>query len=134
MDYRIYCLITVLAWGVWGFGAKMVAERLPGGGAPLLTGATSVLCIACYVLHRRSSIPLNRYSAFACVTGGLSALAVLALYKALERGPVSVVIPFTGLYVLVTVVLGLVFLREQVTPSRIAGVLLAALAIFLLSR
>jgi len=59
MDYRIYCLITVLAWGVWGFGAKMVAERLPGGVAPLLTGATSVLCIACYVLYRRSSIPLK---------------------------------------------------------------------------
>ncbi|MBM3315421.1 multidrug transporter, partial [candidate division WOR-3 bacterium] len=51
-----------------------------------------------------------------------------------RRGPASVVVPLSGMYILVPAVLGFIFLRERVTVPHVLGLVCAGLAVFCLSR
>jgi transporter family protein len=70
----------------------------------------------------------------AVLVGILFVISNVAYYK-LSRsgGEASVLAPLTGLYVIVPVFLGIVFLKEEPTVQKIAGVVLAIGAIYLLS-
>jgi transporter family protein len=61
------------------------------------------------------------------------AVGLIILYLAIERGPVSVVIPLIGLNSMVAVLLGIAILREKITLRKGLGVLLAVFAVVLLS-
>ncbi len=64
------------------------------------------------------------------LTGFLNGCAVMLMYAALARAPVSTVAPVVATYPLVTVVLSAVFLRAEPLPARaIAGVLISVVAI-----
>jgi len=49
-------------------------------------------------------------------------------------GKASIVVPMTALYPVITIVLSVAILREQITPVHGAGVALALVAVVLLSR
>lgn len=67
------------------------------------------------------------------VTGLLNGGAVLMLYAALERAPVSTVAPVVAAYPVVTVLLGAAILREERLSARVlCGAVLIAIAIALL--
>jgi uncharacterized membrane protein len=61
-------------------------------------------------------------------------LALVFFFVALRRGPASVVVPLSGMYILIPAVLGFIFLKEQVTVSHILGLVCAGLAVFFPSR
>ena len=61
-------------------------------------------------------------------------LALVFFFIALRRGPASVVVPLSGMYILIPAVLGFIFLKEHVTVPHILGLVCAALAVFFLSR
>jgi transporter family protein len=64
----------------------------------------------------------------------LIAIAVLTLYMAIQRGPVSVVMPIYGLNAMITALLGILFLHEAVSVEKVLGLVLALAAIVLLRR
>jgi len=80
---------------------------------------TSVLSLGVYYFLVKISIPL--------------VIALLAIYIAIARGPVSVVLPVYGLNALVTAFLGIMVLREKVSLQRVLGLICAVSAIVLLS-
>ena len=81
----------------------------------------------------RASFSLTRYHALAMVVGSMFVLGNIAYYKLSQTSEVSTLAPLTGLYVMVPVVLGLIFLGEPLTLRKGAGALLACVAIYLLS-
>jgi uncharacterized membrane protein len=68
------------------------------------------------------------------VTGVCVALGNLFLYQALRTLPASIAYPLTGLYVLVTVLLAIFFLKERMTLNHWIGVVLAVAAAYFLSK
>ena len=68
------------------------------------------------------------------LAGLMLSLSIVSYYIALSRGPTSVVVPIFAMYVLVATFIGFAFLGEEVKLTRVAGVLLAGGAIFLLTR
>lgn len=62
------------------------------------------------------------------------AVALLCFLQALAHGPAAVVVPVTGLYPAVTVILGSMFLHEALPLHRLMGIALALIAVWLLSR
>jgi len=64
----------------------------------------------------------------------LLAIGVLTLYMAIQRGPVSVVMPIYGLNTMITAVLSMLFLQEMFSVERMLGLLCAIVAIVLLRR
>ena len=71
---------------------------------------------------------------FGLIVGVLSALGQLALFGA-YNGPAntSVVTVLTSLYPIVTVILAVIFLRERLTRTQIAGIGFAVIAMVIFS-
>ena len=68
------------------------------------------------------------------VAGVLLGLSVTAYYLALSRGPISVVVPIFGLFIVSSSIAGVVLFGETLTTSRLLGILFALAAIYLVSR
>ncbi|MGE0826320.1 MAG: EamA family transporter [Candidatus Binatia bacterium] len=68
------------------------------------------------------------------VAGVLLGLSVSAYYIALSRGPISVVVPIFGLFIVSSSIAGAVLFGETLTPQRLLGILCALAAIYLVSR
>ena len=60
--------------------------------------------------------------------------SIVAYYKALSLGPASVVVPIFALSFAVAAILGFAVLGEPVKATRVAGLLLAVVAVALLTR
>lgn len=72
----------------------------------------------------------RRATAWFALTGLLNGGAVVLMYSALTRAPVSTVAPVVAAYPIVTVVLSAIFLRAEPLPARaIAGILTSVAAI-----
>ena len=61
-------------------------------------------------------------------------VGIISLYMALSRGPISTVSPLFGMNIAVVAILGFIILKEPLSIERVAGVILAAGAVFLLAR
>jgi transporter family protein len=68
------------------------------------------------------------------IAGVLLGLSVTAYYLALSKGPISVVVPIFGLFIVSSSVAGVVVFGETLTFSRFLGILCALAAIYLVSR
>ena len=68
------------------------------------------------------------------VAGVFLGLSVTAYYLALSRGPISVVVPIFGLFIVSSSIAGVVLFGETLTVSRLLGILFALAAIYLVSR
>lgn len=132
MDYRIYCLIALLGWGLWGFGAKMLLKNMNPKLVIFFATISPLIFIAIYTFTT-TQVRFNRFAIYALLVGLISGIATVAFYLALAKGPASVVIPFTGLYFLIPAVLGFIFLKEPLNLTHIIGIILAAIAIILFS-
>ena len=131
----VYALVTTLFWGVWG----AFIERPEKNGFPATLGyavwaLTMVPCavVALVVMggppeHDLRSVLLG------CVAGLLGAAGQLVLFDTLRRGPAYLVFPVISLSPVVSVLLSVVLLGETASPRAWSGIVLALLAIPLLS-
>ncbi|MEM5879531.1 MAG: EamA family transporter, partial [Candidatus Aenigmatarchaeota archaeon] len=81
----------------------------------------------------KPSLSINIGSYLAFIAGFIGTSATLTYYLALEQGKACIVIPLTALYPLITLILSILFLREKITFYQGVGILLAILAVFLIS-
>jgi len=64
--------------------------------------------------------------------GVAMAIAVTSLFRALQLGPASVVVPVYGMFIVGGFVLGVTCLGETLTPVKLVGVAAAAAGIYLI--
>lgn len=138
MDRRTAALVffTFLAWGLTSFVDKLAADRIGTQGAlwhalgllpPVVVYSLLAFRVPALLQADRPGIGL------ALLTGILGGCGSIGFYALLARAEASRMIPLVGLYPALAAVLALVFLHESVTPSKIAGVVLSVVAIYLLS-
>jgi len=130
-----YTLLTALLWGVWGFESKLLVERAsPYESQILFTFGLAVpLAVVLFSRHRFAGAQRRRGTFHAVLTGLLGGGGNIAFYLALNEGSASTVVPLTSLSPLVTVLVGVVFLKERISARQYAGLALALAAIYLLS-
>jgi transporter family protein len=75
-----------------------------------------------------------RGATYGVLNGVFTGLGLIAYYAAMARGKASIVGPVTALFPLLTVVLALVLLKEQMNRVQTAGVFVALASILILSR
>ena len=75
-----------------------------------------------------------RPAPLALASGVAAGVASVLFYVAIKKGPASVVMPLTGMYILIPAFLGFIFLREPPTVTHILGLVCAGLAVFFLTR
>jgi transporter family protein len=134
----ILVVITIIAWGLWGFFEKEGVMY----GHPLVVSI--IIAISAFVVEvpififilRKSSveIALNRqvviYSFFAELCLASAALAILYL---LRDNPTGWAISITSVYPIVTLILGAIFLNETVTVSNVVGIVVIGIGMIILN-
>ncbi|HVX66935.1 MAG TPA: DMT family transporter [Bryobacteraceae bacterium] len=128
--------LTILFWGAWGLESKLIVDRISPWMNQVLF-SLGLLPVMLWMLFSRrvhSGTNLRRGAWYALVTGLLGGAGNIAFYLALARGgKVSVVVPLTCLFPLVTVIAAYLVLKEKLTRAQLAGLVLAMIAIYLLS-
>ncbi len=136
MNYVTLALITMVGLGIHYFLAKLISPHISSPVIALLGGAIFFPLVFAYIYFTKTPIMPEQkvYIGYAILIGIPLAIAILTLYLAIAKGPVSVVMPIYGLNAMVTVILGIIVLHEPVTIPKVAGLVLAVVAIVLLSR
>jgi bacterial/archaeal transporter family protein len=132
-SWFFYALITIVSWGAVGLLQKLGTIRI-----------SSRSTLICVVLGFFVLIPFLQYSELfhlsgyllfiGLFSGFLNALGSWFLFLSLERGAkASVAVPMTGLFPLITALLGVLILRERPSPLEWVGVACALLGGIMLS-
>ena len=122
-------------WGVWGIVVKLVTQQI--GMQALFWGQLgAILLFPLYFFLFKEMLPLELRAstiALSVVAGMLGVLGTMTFYVLLRVAPASVVVPLSAMYPVVTVVLAFLFLHEDLSLTRVAGVVCALAAIWLLT-
>ncbi len=131
-----FAIIALVFWGITGVTQKLSTNAITSE-LSFLWFALAFVPIALVIML---VIPLDwhfpAWVFWVAVLGGmLNGLGALTSFAALEKGgKASIVIPLCYLFPLVTVVVAITFLRETITRTQGAGIVLALVAAGLLSQ
>lgn len=133
--WLVYAIITTVFWGIWG--ALIEIPEKAGFPATLIYVVWSLTMIPPALVAMRLidwKFDFNPKSIFLGMTVGLlGAGGQLILFKTLAISPAYLVYPFISMSPVVTIGLSMILLRERANGYGWAGVILALLAIPLLS-
>ena len=138
MSYIGWTVVAMLGYGVTAVFLKLAMRGMP----PLVTlvVGNSILVLAGMglILYRGESffahLTASRHLLLLGLAGLALSVSIASFYTALSRGEASVVVPIFAMYFAVTVIVGCVFLGEEITLTKLLGVALAGGAIYLLTR
>jgi transporter family protein len=134
--WLFYSLLTVVLWGVWGLVSKIASDRIDADSNQVYftLGLLPVAIASFGSLAAQGSGERKAGIRWAFLTGILAGAGNMAFFHALAiGGRASIVIPATALFPLVTVILATTFLRERMGTAQKIGLVLALVAIYLLS-
>lgn len=134
MQYLWYALLALVAYSLVAPLTKLATRDLPADTVALVTNG--VLVITALALVVATDKPLasaltHEHAPYMYAAGACLAVGILAYYRALAAGPVSVVVPIFGLFLVASSVIGVLFLDEALTLRKGTGVVLAVVAVFL---
>lgn len=130
-----YSMVTIALWGVWGVFSKIAAQGISPGHAKFwhfigLTISTTIVFL---------SIGLNpsvnpKGIMFSILSGLSGGTAEIFFFVAMKYGKASIIVPLTALYPIVTAALAMTVLGEPVTVNKCLGIVVAIIAMGLLSK
>jgi transporter family protein len=134
MRYLPWALLALLAYSLVAPLMKVATREIPSDVAAfyanlmLVVAALGVIVVSGqnvtpYATH---DLAPAMYAAGACL-----AVGILAYYRALALGPVSVVAPVFGTFLVVSSLVGIAVLNEALTLRKVLGIALAAVAVWL---
>jgi uncharacterized membrane protein len=135
-SWILLAMLVFLMWGVQAFVMKFSNDSMTAESIFFYMAVTSLLLSPVALLMTDFSQPINMgfkgpYLAF--VIHILNSIGALTLVYALRYGKAIVVVPMTGLSPIITVVISLILYGVIPSASIVFGVILAIVAIYLLS-
>jgi drug/metabolite transporter (DMT)-like permease len=127
-------LAAALAWGAGDFGGGLASRRSPVYGVVLVSQVTGMALSAALAIVLGQGLPGGRDLVICFVAGVLGAIGITMLYRGLAIGRMGIVAPITGvLAAVIPVVAG--FVTQGVPgPIVVAGIVIAVVAVVLVSR
>ena len=134
--WLLYAVTAAVCWGIWGVLSKGPSRELSGWMTQILFTFALVPSIVVACLSKQVKVgtnqPLGLFWGF--VSGLLAAAGNISFYLALEKGAeTAIAIPLTNVYPLVTIVVAWFWFKERLNAVQAFGILLAVIAIVLLS-
>jgi drug/metabolite transporter (DMT)-like permease len=133
--WLVYSLITAVFWGVWGAFIEIPEKA----GFPATLGysvwAMTMIPGGIFALKMlRGKIDKSPRAIFLGISAGILGCAgQLILFEALRTGPAYLIFPFISLAPVITILLSYLLLNERATSRAWIGIVIAIIAIFLLS-
>jgi transporter family protein len=139
MGYLQWSVLALLAYSavapLVGF-ATTGNPRIPSFVAALVTNGLLLVATVAVVLYQGQSVTAylgHPKAPYLYLAGLFLAVGILAYYRALSLGPVSAVVPIFGTFLVISSVMGVLFLNESLTARKVAGIGCAMLGIYLVS-
>lgn len=133
--WLFYALITTIFWGVWGaFSEIPEKEGFPATLGYIVWALTMIIpaIVALKIINWKPD--LHRKAVLhGLLIGFFGSAGQLILFQALKTGPAYLVFPIVSLSPLVTIFLSLLFLKERAGVKSWTGIIIALVAIPLLS-
>lgn len=139
-SYVLWALLGMASYSVTTLLAKLAARAgLPGSvTVAIATSVVAVLCWLVIMLRGQTGLVLDALprpsGAWALAAGLTLAVAVMSLFRALELGPASVVVPVYGMFIVGSFLLGVALLGEPITLPKAVGLAAALASILLITR
>jgi drug/metabolite transporter (DMT)-like permease len=89
--------------------------------------------IAALIINKGKFLCNGKSALLGCIVGLLGAGGQLVLFKALTLGPSYIIYPFISMSPVIVITLAAIFLKEKATRWQVAGIVVALVAILLLS-
>ena len=130
-----YAVITTLFWGVWGAFIEVPEKRgFPATLGYVVWSLTMIPCALVALSLVGWKVEASPKAVMLGAAAGLlGAGGQLALFEALRRGPAYLVFPIVSLSPAISVVMAVALLGESTTPRVWTGIVLALVAVPLLS-
>lgn len=134
MNYLLWTLLGLLAYTLVPPLMKVATSEIPPTVA-LLISNTILIVVTVVVVAVSDQTVAEHLTApkaiYAYVAGLALAIGILAYYTGLSMGPVSVVTPIFGMFLVTSSVLGIAFLGETLTARKALGFAFAVAAVYL---
>ena len=135
--WLFFSLLSMLLWGLWGLISKLAVELTSPFQNQVVSTLGLVLSVTLFARSKNLGVGTakGRGAFWAFVTGLCGGIGNVALFLSFSHGgKASIVVPLSGVYPLVSVVLALVLLREKLNRVQVAGIGLALAALILLNQ
>ncbi len=135
MKTILLSILVIFLWGLWAFLFKIGVEQIGIKEALIWNNGIaiviSILIISFLIPH--ASLKIQSGVFYVMVATALGISGSIIWYIALEKEKASIVVSFTALYPLITVVLSAIFLKEKLSLENWIGIIFALIAGILLS-
>jgi drug/metabolite transporter (DMT)-like permease len=126
----LLALTASLIWGTADFGGGILSRRLPTTAVVLYSQAIALLVLLLGLPF--AHIPIGPYLAYGAVGGALGMVAIIAFYRAMAAGPMSLVAPITASGSVLPVAFGIAH-GDRLSPPQFAGIACALIGVILAS-
>jgi transporter family protein len=134
MNYVGYAVVALVTYGLVAPVVSFAMEDIPSEVAVVITNSILVGMAVTVAVSQGSSITEyvghDRFP-YLILGGILLGIGIMAYYKALELGPVSVVVPVYGMFIALSSIMGFLLFDEVITARKLLGILFGLLAIYL---
>ncbi|WP_459889096.1 EamA family transporter [Halostagnicola bangensis] len=133
MEYLLWVIVALLAYSVVAPLTSIATRDIPAAvGLFFATNVFLVITTGVLVLTGTGepATVISQDAVYIYVGGFFLTVGILAYASALEAGPVSVVVPIFGMFIVGSSVIGIVFLEETLSVTRGAGIVCAIVAIY----
>tara|TARA_R110000868_G_C10915886_1_gene765298 strand:+ start:1174 stop:1590 length:417 start_codon:yes stop_codon:yes gene_type:complete len=127
-------LMSLVCYGLWGFFSKLAIQNINAKSALVYQsiGFTLIGFLTLLLLHYKPDVQLKGVG-YGLLAGVATAVGSLFFLIAADRGKVSTIVTLTALYPIITIFLAYVFLKEGINLRQSIGIVMALIAIRLLS-
>lgn len=131
----ILIIISIICWGAGSFFYKLANDNLHPILVSSLVSALYIFLIPLGIMVFKVPLNYNFNGIVFGILGGLATCAASLSYFFILRngGEVGTVTAMTSLFPAVTLILSVIFLKEQLSWYKIIGCLLALVSIYILS-
>lgn len=134
MEYLLWVLVALVAYAMVAPLTSATTQDAPAAVVLFLSTAVFLVLTLVVLVLTDSADPtyaVQPAAGYIYVAGVFLGVGILSYFTALEVGPVSVVVPIYGMFIVGSSVIGILFLDEALSATRVAGIGCAVLAIYL---
>jgi transporter family protein len=133
-EWFIFALCSLFLWGLWGFFQKLATNHISPRNVYVFAGIGPIIVVLFVLLSLNFRMQINREGiAYALLAGLAGSIGGLFFVHSVSRGKASIVITLTALYPVVTILLSLIVLKEEITIKQGIGIILALISMVLLA-
>lgn len=134
MEYLPWVLVALLCYSMVAPLASYVTDDVPPAAGLFLSTVVFLVITSAVLVYTgvgETQYATGNAALIVYIAGLFLTIGILAYVTALEFGPVSIVVPIFGMFIVGSAGLGIVFLGESLSLTRVAGIACAVVAIVL---